>query len=181
MKDLLQLFLGFASVIDPLITLITIVSTILGVIIVGTALLQAYSLADDSRWHGHHQPTVGGIVWGLFIGGILVSPILVVQMFGNTMFDGDVNGGAFLYQNAGLTSSQQAAVKAIMAVFAVAGYISFIKGWLILNKHANGIIRDGVGMGVTHILAGTILVYLDIFLEALKNTLGIDVTFMLVN
>lgn len=175
--DLLTILINFSSILDPLLTLVVIISAIIGVIMVGQALLNAYVLSlDNGHSWGANTATVPGIIWSLIIGGILVSPIFVVQIFGNTMLDVSVNGSGLLYQSAGLTDAQKAAVKAIFGLFSVTGFIAFIRGWIVLNKHFNGVIKDGVGMGVTFVVGGTALVYLDVFLDAVRNTTGFDFT-----
>lgn len=180
MQGMINLITSLQPVIDPALTLVAIVATLMGVLMVGNALIKAYAMSSDSgAWRGQGDATIGGVVWSLVIGGILVSSMSAVQMFGNTIFAGDVNGGALLYQSAGMTATQKTAMTAIMALFTLAGYIAFVRGWVILNKHFNGVIKDGVGMGLTHIIGGTILIYLNVFLEVLQNTTGLQVGQML--
>lgn len=182
-NDLLNALVNFSSVFSPLLTLITIIAAIIGVLMVGRALLNAYVLAsDDGKWRGQHEPTIGGIVWSFVIGGILVTPITMVQMLGNTMLDGQaVNGSAMLYQSAGMSAQQQAALKAIFGLLTVAGYIAFIRGWVLLNKHFNGVVRDAAGTGITFVVGGVALIYLDIILRAISATTGIDFVHILFN
>lgn len=177
--DLLTILVNFSSILDPLLTLVVIVSAIIGVIMVATALMNAYVLSlDNGHAWGSNNATISGVIWSLVIGGILVSPILAVQIFGNTLLDTPVNGSGLLYQSAGMSDAQKQAVKAIFGLLSVTGFIAFVRGWVILNKHFNGVIKDGVGMGLTHIIGGTILVYMDVFLDAVQSTTGFDFTQM---
>lgn len=175
--DLLTLVVNFSSILDPLLTLVVVISAIMGVLMVGQALMNAYVLTLESGGHwGGQQVTVPGIIWSLVIGGILVSPMMAVQIFGNTLFEVSVNGTGMLYQSAGMTEMQKQAVKAIFGLFSVTGFIAFVRGWVVLNKHFNGVIKDGIGMGLTFIIGGTALVYLDVILRAIQNTSGFDFT-----
>lgn len=176
-SDLLSILINFSSILDPLLTLVVVISAIIGVFMVGQALMNAYvlSLENGSHWGGQ-QATVPGIIWSLVIGGILVSPMMAVQIFGNTLFEVSVNGSGMLYQSAGMTETQKQAVAAIFGLFSVTGFIAFIRGWIVLNKHFNGVIKDGVGMGITFIVGGTALVYLDVILGAIQAKTGFDFT-----
>lgn len=173
-SDLLSMLVNFASIVDPLINLTVIVSAIIGVLMVGDALMKAYWITKGSGWQGKGTLTYGGIVWSLVIGGVLLTPVVTVQIFGNTLLDVSVNGAAFSYQGAGLTATQQAALKAIYGLFSFVGFVAFIRGWIILNKHFNGVIPEGVGAGLTHIIFGVILIYLDVFLGLLQSQTGWD-------
>lgn len=178
--DLLNALINFSSVLDPLLTLIVVVSTIIGVLMVANALMKAYVLSlDNAHSWGGNTATVPGIIWSLIIGGILVAPIFMVQLFGNTMLNVSVNGSGMLYQAAGMTDTQRQALRAIFGMFAIAGFIAFIRGWVVLNKHFNGVIKDGVGMGLTFILGGTALIYLDVVLDLISEKTGIDFTSIL--
>lgn len=170
MQGMIDLIISLQPIIDPALTLVAIVATIMGVLMVGGAMVKAYTISL-----GRGDATISGVIWSMIIGGVLASSMSMVRIFGNTLFDGDVSGGALLYQAAGMTQAQQSAMTAIMALFTLTGYIAFVRGWVILNKHFNGVIKDGVGLGLTHIIGGTILVYLDVFLSMLQNTTGINV------
>ena len=171
--DLLTLLVNFSSILDPVLTLVVIISTIWGVVIVAQALMNAYAISLNN---GRTSATVSGIIWSLFIGGVLVTPIFTVQLFGNTLLDVSVNGSGLLYQGVGLTDTQKQAVQALFGVFSVAGFIAFIRGWTTLNKHFNGVIKDGVGMGMTFIIGGTLLIYLDVLIDMVSAKIGFDFT-----
>lgn len=174
--DLVTFLVNISSIFDPLVTLVTVIAAIIGVIMVGNALVAAYALsADDGKWRGQGNATYPGIIWSLVIGGILVSPIVMVQAMGNTLLNGEaVNGSAMLYQSSGLSSTQQAALKAIFGLFVIAGYVAFIKGWMLIDKHTNGVTRDGAGAGVTFIVSGVLMVYLDVVMQVVSEKTGID-------
>lgn len=174
--DLLTILINFSSLVDPILTLLVVISTIVGVLMVGQALMNAYVLSMDNGAQWGSTATIPGIISGLIIGGILVTPILMVQIFGNTLFMVSVNGSGMLYQGVGMTDTQKQAVAALFGLFSVAGFIAFIRGWVVLNKHFNGVIKDGVGMGITFIVGGTGLIYLDVIVDLIQSKTGFDFT-----
>ena len=171
--DLLTLLINFSSILDPLLTLLVILSTITGVVMVVQGLMNAYALNLNN---GRSNATVSGILWSLFIGGVLVAPIYTVQIFGNTLLDVSVNSSSLLYQGVGLTDTQRQAVKAIFGLFSITGFIAFYRGWVTLNKHFNGVIKDGAGMGMTFVVGGVLLIYLDVLLDIVGEKAGFDFT-----
>ena len=174
--DLLTFLVNISSIFDPLIDLIVIISTILGVVLIGKSLLLGYHLGqNDGKWMAHGEAGIKGVIWGFVIGGILVTPIMFVGLMGNTLLNGEaVTGTGLLYQSAGLSAQQQQAVTAIFGLFTVMGFIAFIHGWLDLHKHFNGESRNGPAMGVTQIVGGTLLVYLDVVLQFVSEKTGFD-------
>lgn len=172
--DLLAVLINFPSILDPAITLAVATSTLIGVWMVGQALMNAYILSLDNSSAWGSNATINGVIWSLIIGGILVMPVFYIQIFGNTLLAVPVTSQGMLYQATGLSDTQRAAVKALFGLFTLAGFVAFLRGWITLNKYANNVIREGLGTGITFVVFGTLLVYLDVVLDAISDLTGID-------
>lgn len=172
--DLLNALVNFASILDPLLMLMVAVCTVMGVLKVAGAFMKLYRLSLNDNWVGNGGEGIGGVVSSMLIGGILVAPVFFVQVFGNTLFNMSVNGPGMLYQAAGMSESQRQAVRAILGLFAIAGFFAFIRGWLVLDKYMNNVVREGMGDGLVSICFGVALVYLDVILDALGEKTGFN-------
>lgn len=173
--DLLNGLINFASILDPLLMLMVAGCTVMGVIKVAGALIALYRLAEnDGKWLGKDEGGIGGVVSSMLIGGVLVAPIFFVQVFGNTLFNVSVNGSGMLYQAAGMTESQRQAVRAILGLFAIAGFFAFIRGWLVIDRYMNNVTREGMGEGIVTIVFGVAMVYMDVILDAFGELTGFN-------
>lgn len=174
--DLLTILTNLYPVLDDLVSLITKICALIGVYLIGSGLVMFYALsADDGRFRGHGQPTAGGAISNCLIGGVLITPLVILQQVGNQLFAGSaMTVGPMMYQTAGSTPQQQMAIKAIFGLFMLVGYITFVSGWIKMNKHANGVIKDGAVAALIQIIFGAALVYLDQILDMVSGIAGID-------
>jgi len=180
--DILQVLVNIAPNFPGILKVIVAISTLLGaMMIIGTIMaLNAY-YGSDGKYVGSADITPGRAVIRIVIGCVLVMPVFMMSIGRNTAFDGAaVSGGAFSYQSSGLSQQQQVALDAIFGLFVIVGYIAFIRGWRLLDKQFSGLSRDGASAGVTHIIAGILLVYLDVLLSTLSSWTGFDFVHLLV-
>lgn len=175
MTDALQILINISGAIPLAMNLVMLFATIVGVVMVGTGLMQMYAMsAMDNRMGAKVDPKAESIASKLIIGSILISSIYFLQISGQTIFGTAVNGGAFLYQSGGMSANQQAALEAVFSFFMLVGYIAFIRGWFILDQYMNNIISTGVGKAAVHIIFGVLLVYLDQLLQVVADWTGFD-------
>jgi len=152
-----------------------------GVVLIGNAVRGFYDLqAHGSYAHGNYQHrTNGGLVWRMFIGSVLTGGAWGLGILGNTIFGTEIASGAMAYQTAGMSATQQAAVQAVFALFAITGYIAFGHGWMQFDAHTSGRSNSGWKPAAVFIISGTLLVYLQQVLNIVADITGINFINML--
>lgn len=166
----------------PAISLfITSLFGLFGVLMIGTALKGIYDLqAHGTYAHGNYNhKTSGGLVWRLIIGTVLTMGAWGIGIIGNTIFGTEGASGPMSYQAAGLSATQQAAVQAVFACFALVGYVAFGHGWMQLDAHKSGRSNSGWKPAGVFIISGTCLVYLQQVLNLAASVTGINFVNML--
>lgn len=176
--DLLQMLVNVSGAFPAMFLLIQTILTLIGVILFSLAWLDLYYIGSESRYLGAGK-TPASIAWRMLIGVILTGSLWMMNITQNTLYGTPINSGAMLYETAGLTDTQKAALEAIMGCFAIVGYIGFGKGWMALDKHFNGG-KDGVGGALAYIIGGTLAVYMDVWLPRLSSWTGFDFVNILV-
>jgi hypothetical protein len=167
----------------PAISLfITALFALFGVTMIVSALKGFYDLqAHGTYAHGsYNHKTHGGLIWRLVIGSVLTMGAWGIGIVGNTIFGTTAATGAMSYQSAGLSATQQAAVQAVFACFALTGYIAFGHGWMLFDAHTSGRSNSGWKAPIVFIISGVLLVYLQQVMNIMGDVTGINFVNMLV-
>ena len=173
-QDLLQMFVNVSDAFPAFFTLMQVLFALIGLLLLGQALFDVYSLNNEhvARRAGR-SISASGVGWRFVTSIVLTGIVWWVDVTENTLMGRDASSGAMLYQTVGMSEFQQAALMSIMMTFELVGYIAFGRGWLLLDKHFNGG-NNGVASPIWHMLGGTVLVYLDVWLPAFGRWTGFD-------
>jgi len=128
-----------------------------------------------SEQDGPRGPMGLGTVMTFLVAGILFSVDHLLAAANNSIFGESArNYAAVTYAAAGAEAGHaNAVIGGILAFVAVIGLISFIRGFFILRKVAEGDGQASMMAAVTHVLGGAIAVNLGGFIHTVQNTLGI--------
>lgn len=172
MQDLLQVLINVSYAIPLVMNLVMLISVLIGVMFIGSAMISIWHRSMIGMQGGSDTSTVRAIMGRLVIGSILVSSLYWLNVMGNTLLMGrPVNGATFLYQTTGLSQNQQLAIRAIFDLIAMVGYIAVTRGWILLVKFFDNVVRE-YGKAIVFIVFGTLAVYLDEVLEVLGDWTG---------
>ena len=173
MQDLLQLLINISYAVPAAMNLVMVLAALIGLVLTITALIAIWQRSMIGMQGGGDSTSLKSIFGRIFIGVILTSSLYWLNISGNTLLLGrPVNGQTFLYQTAGMSEAQRVALQAVFDLIALVGYIGFIKGWLLLQKFFDNVIREW-GKAAIYIIFGTLAVYLDEVLEVAGNFTGI--------
>lgn len=187
-SDLPTVLRNLRRVIKPLTVLILACSFTMGVffILKGILMMKKFGVIA----HGQAQPgDLGGPLTYLIIGAILLylptsTDILMNSIFGSTK--SIFGGGGINYQELGTgqtllgytgssTLERQWAdlANTLVLFIQLLGFLSFLKGWLIMSKIATpgGSQQGGVAKGLTHIIGGVVAINFVGVVKILKNTI----------
>lgn len=172
--DFLQMVINMSGSFPAIGQLIEVIFALIGLVLFILALLDMYRMGNDKARSSGPPPTGASITWRIVVSIVLTSLAVMVDITQNTLTGNAVNSAAFMYQSAGLSASQKLAVQTVLSLFSLAGYIAFGRGWLLLDKHFNGSRDVGVASPIWHIIGGTMLVFLDVWLKILSDWTGFD-------
>jgi hypothetical protein len=174
--------LNIAAAFPDIALFITYLFGFIGVVMIGNGIKGFYDIEKHGTYaHGGYQNrTAFGLVWRVLIGGVLTMGAWGIGIVGNTIFGSQVASGSMSYSAAGLSATQQAAVQAVFACFALTGYIAFGHGWMLMDQHTSGRSNSGWKAPLVFIVAGTALVYMQQVMSLISDVTGINVVNMLV-
>lgn len=174
--DMLQMFVNIAYAFPAIFGLVQAIFALIGLVMFGQALFDIYALNNEHvQKRANKSLSTSGIITKMIVAVVLTSLIWFIDVTENTLMGADASSGLLMYQSAGMTEAQKMALSAIMGAFALVGYIAFGRGWMLLDKHFNGS-NTGVGASIWHIIGGTILVYMDVWLPKIGQWTGFDLT-----
>ncbi len=166
-----QMLINLSEAYEPVVRLITATAYTIGVLFVFRALyhLKVYGelrTMMSSQGTGLKQP-----------GALLLTAAMLI--FIPTGFEAILNS-TFGYEQIldyGVWNGEDDAVNfdvtvAVFKIIQVIGYISFIRGWMLLAKSAQQGSQGGFGKGLTHILAGVFAINIVGTLNMLSSTVA---------
>lgn len=179
MNDALQMLINISASFDLILDFIQAIAVFMGVLMIATAWYDIYVFSLPNPPPRKYVVTSTNIVLRFVAGGIFLTSVAAVQVTGNTLLAQSVSSQSFLYQAAGLSDQQKQSIKAIFGLFAIAGYIAFLKGWRTIvneSKSQQSASAPGGGYhgGVWMIVGGVGLIYLDLILDAISEWTGFD-------
>jgi len=156
-------------------TLIRATTYVIGVSFVVKGLFMAKVFGSQTMASAQ-RGEIGGILVHIFIGALLIYlpstlNTSLMTVFGTT----SVSGYGELAYNRVSGAEQWGALKQIAIKYlTLIGYISFIRGWIVLAKSGGhqGAQQGGVGKGLMHIIGGILLINGVATFNILAKTLG---------
>lgn len=176
--DMLQMLINLSQGFDAVFQLILVIFSLVGLLLFGFALIDLYRSGSGTPGSSGKVKSPSSIIWRLIVAVALTSLVFLVNITQYSLAGAPASSGLLVYSGGGATELQKAALMAIFGAFRLAGYVSFGRGWVLLDKHFNGG-NEGVSSPIIHILAGTALVYLYEWLTILSGWVGFDVSTIL--
>lgn len=145
--------------------------------VAGAALaLVAIHRFTKTAQEGPRGPTGMGTVATFLLAGMLFSAAPSMGMIVETIFGGrdSMTGVAFMGLSASVSTTQaENVISAILAFLIIVGILSVIRGFFVLRGVAEGDQQMTMMSGVSHVIAGAILVNFGQFANIIQNTLGL--------
>jgi intracellular multiplication protein IcmC len=165
--DIPNILLHLKDSATPIIKLTTAVSYVIGFWLAVSAIKDLKVIGES---HGA-PPGGGGLGGPLARFAIGVALVYLPSTIGATMVTlwGSDSIKAYTADRAGFTQVKEAAVLLVRAI----GYISFIRGFVILS-HATeqGAQQGTLGKGIMHIVGGVLAINIVATIDTLKETMG---------
>lgn len=172
--DYVQGLLGtFDTNIEPMIKAVGSLTWLIGLVLVITGIL---SLSKTAKAGGPQQGhSYNGAVMTILIGaGCIYLPTLMITMR-ETMFGSETSPLSYGIQATGFSDQANKVLYVILHFIQFVGVLSFVRGWLILNKVANGGGQNvSLSKGVIHILGGILAANIVITTNMLSKSFGYD-------
>lgn len=140
-----------AQVLPPMTAMVGAFAFMAGCILGGYAILLAKSAAASNQQKNTYTQALVVLLSAV----VMVNLPEVMNLFGNTFFDGDYKPQSVLAYATTAAPSQGPGgmLKAILGFVQFIGLLSFIKGWFVMNSIGKR--QDAtLGKGLTHIIGG---------------------------
>jgi hypothetical protein len=177
MNDLGTMVVHAASSLSVVLwTLLWAISGLVGTLYAGQTLMKMHRASVHP---GHHQSVgIGQVAILLIVAAILLNLSKFINLAWKSVGSGDVAYGPISYAPAASFGQLGPVINACLTLGSVAGGFYAFKGVLLLKKAAiDGNTAhgsdDNVWRGLTHILAGAVLVQIPQFIDAARQTLGL--------
>jgi intracellular multiplication protein IcmC len=187
MPDLMKILANFSSQIAPLIMLMQTVAMLMGLYLVAGALTEMWGVTNDNALRylgGKSRFSAGSAIVQLLIGGVLcaMGTLEMVGILSRTLTEDFASSRFLSYTptNNSFNEQKAAAMSALLGIMQVVGFIAMIKGWMTLNRHANGQAQAGIGTATAWLIGGVLAWNFKWFTDLLNCTLGYNVIGMFV-
>lgn len=182
MPDLLTILTNFASQISPIIMMLQGIAVLMGLWFVAGALMEIWGASNDNAvkfMASHKRFTIGSAVVQLVIGSLLLS-MGTLELVGimSRSLSGDyatARSLSYIPQNNSFEEQRLAALGAIVGIMQIVGFVAMIKGWLTLNRAANGQAQAGIGTAVGWLIGGVIAWNFKWFVDVINCSLGFNI------
>jgi intracellular multiplication protein IcmC len=187
MPDLMTLLANFSSQIAPLIMLLQGVASLIGLWLVVGALTEIWGVTHDNALKyvpSNKRFSVGSALVQLLIGALLsaMGTLQLVGVMSRTLTEDYANSRFLSYAPTGGTFDEQrlAAMAALLGIMQIVGFVAMVKGWLTINRYANGQGQAGMGQAFGWLIGGVIAWNFKWFTDVLNCTLGFNIIGMFV-
>jgi hypothetical protein len=172
LDTMLTNFVG--NIYAPMLSLVSLIAILCGLFMIVRGLMKASKYGVDPRTH-----SISSILSNIVFGGLLVTigdnlTVMLASVFGTSAVqDSSVINWANLTALAGGNSTEfQNALTAALQFVQIIGFISFVRGWLIMKKVVEGGGQATMAQGITHIVGGAFAINIFQMLVIFDNTLG---------
>ncbi len=179
LPDLVTMLTNMVQNIEyPVIALIEVTSTIMGMVFIILGIIKASKHGTDPR-----GSSIPNILTHLVIGALLICSgesfaSMIGTLFGATAISDDVNtsAGTVLTWNAVIALGGDAnfatAIASGLTFIQIVGCLAFIRGLYIVKKAVEGSGQATLAQGMTHLIGGAIAFNIYEFLEGMDATFG---------
>lgn len=165
-----KIMAAFDSNIDPLISITASVAFLVGIVMAAMSLKKLYETTRNNP-----QAHYGGVVTTFFIAAVLVNLPAALGTMRETMFGNEHSVLSYQSTISGVSAQASSTLVVIMHFIQFVGLIAFIRGFLILNKLANGGGQDvSLGKGVTFVVSGVMAINIVITANMLAESFGLS-------
>jgi hypothetical protein len=177
--DISALLINLATAFPFATKLVTVLSAIAGLMIVGRGIGDFYAMAIAP---GRRETTPLGALGKLLIGGAMVSMPFLLWKSGNTfVLGGTGETTIFSYrppgQGGGVSAYCQGINSVVVLYFFMIGVTAIYRGFILLYQMAGGFKRHVTGEAVTFLIAGTVCFFIVDAGNLVGNTLGLKIGF----
>ena len=187
MPDLMVILANFSSQIEPIIMMLQGIASLIGIWFVAGALSEIWGVTHDNALKyvpSNKRFSLGSAFVQLIIGGLLAAmgTLQLVGVMSRTLTEEYANSRFLSYAPSGGSFEEQrlAAMAALLGIMQIVGFIAMVKGWITINRHANGQAQAGIGTALAWLLGGLIAWNFKWFTDVLNCTLGFNVIGMFV-
>lgn len=187
MPDLMKILANVSSQILPLILLLQSIAGLMGLYLVAGALAEMWGVTHDNALKympGKTRFSAGSAIVQLLIGGVLcaMATLELVGVLSRTLTSDFATSRYLSYTPTGGTFDEQrlAAMQALLGIMQIVGFIAMVKGWMTINRHANGQAQAGIGTAVTWLIGGVLAWNFKWFTDVLNCTMGYNIIGMFV-
>jgi intracellular multiplication protein IcmC len=161
MPDLMTILANLSSQITPIIELLQHVAALMGLYLVGTALIEIWGATNDNALKylpGNTRYSVGSALAQLGIGAALsaLSTLQLVGILSRTVTEDYANSRFLSYAPTGNSFDEQrlAALASLLGIMQIVGFTALVKALLTLNQRAKGQAQASIGMAVAWTAGG---------------------------
>lgn len=187
MPDLMSLLANLSSQIGPIIMMLQGIASLMGLYLVAGALAELWGVSNDNALKymaGKNRFSAGSAMMQLLIGSLLTAmgTLQLVGVMSRTLTEDYANSRFLSYSPADGSFDEQrlAAMAALLGIMQIVGFVAMIKGWLTLNRHANGQAQASLGVATGWLIGGVIAWNFKWFTDVLNCTLGFNIIGMFV-
>jgi hypothetical protein len=173
--DLSTMFASFSTSGSALIKLAYYVSGIMGAFL---CVSSVFKLVQVYGGHGG-QLTVKTPIVTFFAGVALIAFTSTLNTVDSTLaMSGGGAGDVLQSGGSGASATMSAALGGIVTLIQLVGYISFIRGWLLINQYGQGK-NEALGKAIIHLVGGALAINVLWTAQVLANTFapGLSITF----
>ena len=168
--NLITMLQNLSTQIPMLMRLITAFAYVLGMIFIFIALVKLKHFGESRTMMSQEHGMMGPIIYFVIGTALLYLPSSV--QVGMSTFWRDPS--PYAYETVG-TDQWSLFMGDIFLIVQLIGTISFIRGLVILSKLGGHGGQEGLGKGITHIIAGIFCINIYQFVQVVASTFGIQV------
>jgi intracellular multiplication protein IcmC len=166
-NDVSEMLVKFSSNFPQIKRLVFAFSYLLGFWLIMSAIHKFKMLSSPSQM----QSTASGAVIQLLIGAMLIAMPSFIKMTLYSLWGTESIMRPSSFSGGVLSASVE---KAVVGLIQLLGYISVVRGFMILNKVARQqASQDTFGKGIVHIIGGILAINIMKTIDVIKNSFGL--------
>ena len=169
--DIASILAKLKENIGPITKLIFAISYLIGFVFVGSALMRLKEVGKSMSASASPDGIKGSIV-KLLIGIVLIYLPSTINI-GVATFWGNSKILEYTSDSSGTLGEAKEGAVALMQII---GYVSFVRGLILLNRASQSNAQPGtVGKGILHLVGGVLSINIVGTLEIVQNTFGLNI------
>lgn len=158
------------------------IASLMGVWLVGGALTEMWGVTHDNALKyvpSNKRFSVGSAFVQLIIGALLAAmgTLELVGILSRTITEDYANSRFLSYTASGSTFEEQrlAAMASLLGIMQIVGFVAMVKGWLTINRYANGQAQAGYGIAAAWLFGGFAAWNFKWLTDVINCTLGFNI------